>query len=774
MVKTNRSAVDASSKRPVRAQRYAFFERVVSNGNEVVLRRWAKVDVRLEVRTGCSACQELLTVVQALPCIGKVQRREIQPHEECHRHVVLLAPRAAGGHSRGDMVGSLTMPSTTQAAVFHRELVSDLRVRKPFKPLPQQAAYADQFSAERWPTLPPGILLGFALGSGKTHATLHLAESRGATLLSVVCAVSLIGQWQESIETHAPSSSDAPVVEYRIYGYDRFAALVHTNPRLVAGSMVAVDESHTLKNMTDTMLPSIEALQLSSCCQFLTGTPIRNDVRDFDLVLRLLGLGDAIPNVVDGEAGYGDRTWAVSRGPNAIPPDPYEPRPLRRYLLERLKGRVALYNPRYCEPRVQFMQHYPQTVESVTYHELTWEQVLELFLYGDGVSIKINGDRRVNIGAAGGFLRRLSILNAVGVEPYIFSSKADALINGIEKVARFPQVVYSRFKANLLKPLSDRISKHFGVTTRILTGDTPAKERQPLLDAYNRGEISVLLICSVGSEGLDLTAPTTAMHLLEPQHNIPEEQQIFGRVVRFSTQVRDWEHDIPIAIIRYVCRFPREEPRSKKTLAYLAEVVNDHPAVVQGFTGARPGRDQDARAVKPREIITFLKRRIREENNRTEEEIMYESSRLKYGRTRPLEVLLWMASTTAPTPNLFRNEWADLMGEAHPPALPEPELAGLKAKRLKEESKIARAADREIRHRAALAKKEALIARIDMRLKLRAERDMLKKDRRMAREKAMELREAAGGTPRKRRKSDTIKRTRTINLKTSSRANSNK
>jgi hypothetical protein len=688
--------------------------------------------------------------VKALPCIGSVEVFEVGPREQCHRTVEVLAPHAFGWHLHpGDVIGCLTMPKTTLAKVFHRELVADLRVRRPFKPLPQQVAYATQFNSTKWPILPPGILLGFALGSGKTHAALHLAETRGETRLNVVCAVSLIGQWQESIESHTPASTASPVVEYRLYGYARFAALVHDDPRLVGGSMVVVDESHTLKNMSTTMLPSIVALERSSCCQFLTGTPVRNDVRDFDLVLRLLGMSSLVPSFIEGEAGYGDGVWRDSSG--GPPPDPYASPALRRKLLESIQGRVALYNPRFCEPRLQFLQHYPQTVESVTYHDLTWEQTLELFLYGDGVSIKINHGRRVSIGASGGTLRRLSILNAVGSEPHLYSSKADALIEGIEKVGRFPQVVYSRFKANLLKPLADRIAKHFGASTRLLTGDTPSKERQPLLDAYNRGEVSVLLICSVGSEGLDLTAPTAAMHLLEPQRNIPEEAQIFGRVVRFTPVVRDWENDAPIAIVRYVCRFPRESPTDPETLAYLEEVTNDHPAVVEGFTGLRPGRDANSRRVKAREIIKFLKRRITQQNSRTEEENMYDANLLKYGRTRPLEVLLWMASTTTPTPNVFRNEWADLMGQPHPPPLPEPATSATMRKAKQE----ARQADRETRRAAKVMERQAITARKKMRVQRGAELQAAKEARQKAREAAAAMRVALGKkVPKSKRESE--------------------
>jgi hypothetical protein len=691
------------SKKPPRPRskpnhKFAFFQHVRLNGNEVIIRRWPKFGVRIDIQRGCGGCEALKTCLQALPCVSTVQLREVGTKQRCHFQVDILAPTTFGECRKGEEIGSLTMPTTQLAQVFHRELMTDLRVRRPFSPLPHQTAYSEQFSESKWPELPPGILLGFALGSGKTHAALHLASVRGETRVNVICAVSLIGQWKESIETHAPSSPEADVVEYRMYGYDRFAFHVHEDHSIIDDEMVVVDESHTLKNMSDRMLPTIAALERASCCQFLTGTPVRNDVRDFDIVLRLLGLSELVPDFVEGEAGYGDRAWGRSKI-NAPPPDPYASKKLLQEILKALSGRVALYNPRYCEPRLDFLEHYPQTSVASIYHELTWEQTLELFLYGDGVSIRINTNRRVNIGAAGGTLRRLSILNAVVTDDRLFSSKADALVQCIREIGRFPQVVYSRFKTNLLQPLSDRIANHFDIPVCLLTGDTPAKERQPLLDAYNRGEIGVLLICSVGSEGLDLTAQTAAMHLLEPQHNIPEEQQIVGRVVRFLPDTLDWKHTKPIAIVHYVCRFPTSNP-SSLTVAYLTEVVNENPAVVEGFTGKRPGRDEEAREVTGGEIIDFLKRRMGEEGSKTEEETMYKSNQLKYGRTRPLEVLLWMASKTTPTPNVFRNEWAGLMGEPRPKPLPEPERKKSKKQQKKEDKREANRKNRSLKRQA--------------------------------------------------------------------------
>lgn len=689
---------------PSSSEKFAFFEVALNRGNEVIIRRWATFDVLVPVRSHCAGCERLCLSLEHFPCIGKIRQSRVFSKSDCHSKIDLLAPGAIAGHRKGTVIGSIVMPDTDLAKIFHKRLMTSLRIRQPFKPQAQQMAYARQFCKETWPRLPPGILLGFALGSGKTHASLHLAATRGEETVTIICDNTLIGQWKKSIVIHAPDSPDCPVTEYRIYGYDRFSALLHEHPDMVDGLHVIVDESHGLKNMTDIQMPTINALTRSSCCQLLTGTPVRNDVRDFDFILRVMGLSELIPAFIEGEVGRGDIKWGT---PGVAPPDPYAGRALRKKILAGIEGRVALYNPRYCEPKISFLQHYPQSKENITYHEATWEQILQLFLYGSGVKIRVGDNPPVAIGGSGSYNAQLSILNATvdTDNNQIYSSKAEAVIAGILKVGKYPQVVYSKFKAGLLKPLSVRIAQELGLRSALLTGDTPAKERQPLLNEYNAGNIDVLLICRVGSEGLDLTAPTTAMHLLEPQFNRPEEEQIFGRVVRLSTHVRDWENETPIELIRYICRYPSKPPTNSDTRSYIEDVVNVHHMARKAFNG----KNND-KPVKVNTILHFLTDRIREQNNLTPEETTWQSSQLKYTRTRPLEVLLWMASRTVPTPNIFRNEWADLMGEPHPPALPEPTIVPTKSE-VKEANKRQRDADRVIQLAAkskALALKHAL------------------------------------------------------------------
>jgi superfamily II DNA/RNA helicase len=318
----------------------------------------------------------------------------------------------------------------------------------------------------------------------------------------------------------------------------------------------------------------------------------------------------------------------------------------------------------YCGPRKNYLERYPLVTETTVTHHLTWVQAFELAVFGQGISIKING-RKVHTGCRGGTLRRLSILNAVVDQrtQQIHSSKADCLIANILNSGQFPQVAFSRFKANLLVPLAARIQEAIGDDTRrvaLLTGDTPVCDRACVLRDYNAGKIHVLLICRVAGEGIDLTGPTKVLHLLEPQNNQAEEQQIIGRVVRYSKTKLKLDREPDVKVIRYLCA-PPVNPPSRDDQTYLVEVVNTDATLVHAFTGKRV-RQKDLdhgdwlERVPLKAITTFVKKTIGET---TDEQKISAANKYKHKRTQEINTLLWMAGfeSDRKVPKYWRARW---------------------------------------------------------------------------------------------------------------------
>ena len=663
----------SSQTKPVRPKPSAFFSVLRHAGNSIHLRRYAKVDVKGCFSAGCAGCKALRVGLRKYMCVHKLIRcssKDTEHVSDCHRKLWIVS--VDGGRK----LKTVHMPASASHHIIAKILNALFLIRSPFRPLKHQKKFAEKFSLSKCGTLPPGILLAFALGSGKTHGALHLFNQRLEPHITVVASVSLLGQWEQAIRHHAPLPTSPTETEYILLGYQKFEGEVHAHPHLLRDRVVALDEAHHYKNATTAMSAAIDALGESRCILVLTGTPVRNDVRDLDLILRLLGRPELIPATIEGEAGGGDGNWSVFA--DTAPPDPYADKTVRHRILHGLRGRVVQYHPRWCEKESVYHERYPQTVQSTHEHSLTWQQTLEWALYGQGVSIKING-AKVSIGATGGTLRRLSILNAItdseSDDGVVYSSKADALVDGIRAVGAYPQVAYSRFKANMLEPVAQRIRDEFGIRTELLTGDTPAEDRQQLLNDYNAGAVAVLLICRVGGEGLDLTADNRALHLLEPQNNHAEEEQVIGRVIRYSRAKRDARVEVPISIRRYCCRFPTTPP-TKAERNYFKSVVNADLRLIRAFTGKYVSRADfegdrvETPTVTSAQILKFVEESMDRDGRVTEEQRMAAANVKKLGRTDPLNTLLWLASETdmKAVPKEFQERWYKLYPEDAPQA----------------------------------------------------------------------------------------------------------
>jgi Helicase conserved C-terminal domain/SNF2-related domain len=620
----------------------AFFKVDLETNNCIKMRRFSRVLVTLvgDKTLRCQECKLLFETLGRYECVTSLNWTQPPVKKDCHSSLAV----ACVGSGESLVFKKLPCAPARVVATLNELFL----VRKVFRPLKHQRALMDRYDIEGG--IPAGILIAFALGSGKTHSALALLDSAGVNQVDVVAGVSLLSQWRDSILQHAPPlGTRTPVTGYILRGYQKFEADVYENSAVLKGRSVIVDEAHYFKNMTATMEPSIEALLRSDHVLALTGTPLRNDVRDIDFVLRLVGRGELVEPRTLEEETLGGSTLHWSAYVDAEPPNPYASQTKLRQLLEGLHGRVAQYNPKYCETETKYHQRYPTTTETTVFHDLTWEQVVELAFYGQGVTVRVKG-KNVSIGATGGTLRRLSIMNAVpDLENTgtIYSSKADSLVREIEAVGGFPQVAFSHFRANLLEPLAQRLREHFHVRVEELSGSTPVPDREKILKAYNAGKVQVLLICRVGGQGLDLTAPTRALHLMEPQNNCSEEEQVIGRVVRYSQAVIDSEQRQPVKIVRHVCRNPRRPPSAKEK-AYMVAIVNADIRLVRAFTGKSvllaEFESQDGPHVPFNPIMKYVQGILDLEGGRSEEERMVASNNRKRRRIFPLEVVLWMAS----------------------------------------------------------------------------------------------------------------------------------
>lgn len=72
-------------------------------------------------------------------------------------------------------------------------------------------------------------------------------------------------------------------------------------------------------------------------------------------------------------------------------------------------------------------------------------------------------------------------------------------------------------------------------------GDTSARERMRIKEAFNNGEMDLLIISKAGSVGLDLQC-TSKVFMFDLWWNIPQMNQVIGRAIRFKSHHEPCKH----------------------------------------------------------------------------------------------------------------------------------------------------------------------------------------------------------------------------------------
>ncbi|CAM9713031.1 unnamed protein product [Ectocarpus sp. 4 AP-2014] len=72
-------------------------------------------------------------------------------------------------------------------------------------------------------------------------------------------------------------------------------------------------------------------------------------------------------------------------------------------------------------------------------------------------------------------------------------------------------------------------------------GDTSARKRMRIKEAFNNGEMDLLIISKAGSVGLDLQC-TSKVFMFDLWWNVPQMNQIIGRAIRFKSHHEPCEH----------------------------------------------------------------------------------------------------------------------------------------------------------------------------------------------------------------------------------------
>lgn len=425
---------------------------------------------------------------------------------------------------------AMHFPASTTKTTVSRRLASFL-LFDPVRPMLHQRVAVKEWTEKE----PQTYMLNFSMGAGKTLCTILMlsAMKPAPRRILIVCSNTLIGHWIKEIGRTAQLEGETT---FCIQGYTDFRKTIghERNHFIRKYDVVVVDEAHYYRNLTPSMCGDVAALRDAKRLILLTGTVLQNDKEERHGMLYLMGL-------------RGDESLAEAE--------------------KKLSGVLFYYNP--AEHGNSFTQSaYPKLVVHVERVPMAPAQTLE-YLMSESKHTKI-GPYTISTARCNSYnslTRAISNTMSSGD----MSPKFERVIENITS-GKYPgpHVVYSHYRPKGVETVERELKKHqkekgAAFRTVLMTGSTPARERDEMIARFNRKEIDVFFITDAAREGIDLHG-TGTMHLIEPHENVHSERQTQSRVARHNSHVALPTSERQVIIVKYVSTFPALRASDKKEL----------------------------------------------------------------------------------------------------------------------------------------------------------------------------------------------------------------
>ena len=457
----------------------------------------------------------------------------------------------------GDLLGRLRSPESMIVSLSESGLRATLR--------PYQA------TGVSWLRLLTGLGLGACLaddmGLGKTMQVLALLlvlrrEKSGPSLL--VLPASLLANWKAEIERFAPSldavylhpsfqsgSAETRDLLSNLKGSEIVLTsygMLHRIPELqdVDWTLVILDEAQAIKNPGSRQAKAVKRLRARSRIA-LTGTPVENRLSD------LWSLFDFLcPGLLGSLSRFKTFAKALEK-PNGERFAPLR-NLVRPYILRRLKTDRNV------------IADLPDKIVVPAYCGLTKAQAV---LYKQVVDeLADDLEAQEGIGRRGLILAALMKLKQVCNHPAQLrgdgiwepqeSGKFSRLAELVEEIASRQDrlLVFTQFR-EMTEPLASFLASQFGRAGLVLHGQTPVRERQKLVDAFQAedGPPFFVLSLKAGGTGLNLTAASQVIHF-DRWWNPAVENQATDRAFRIGQKKN-------VLVHTFVCRGTVEEKIDK-------------------------------------------------------------------------------------------------------------------------------------------------------------------------------------------------------------------
>lgn len=374
--------------------------------------------------------------------------------------------------------------------------------------------------------------------TGKTPTVLGVVNKRGFKRVGIIAPASTLYNWQREVKFW--TGRDAVVVvgnpNQRGELYQQFRKdeefffiisyeVLSKDVRLCKFEMDAliVDEIHKIRNRTTKQAKAVFQLGKRAAHRYaLTGTPAVRAADDVWAILHFL-YPDKFPSYwqfveryMHEEVDYYSLMGFRSSG-----------RAKREKELEQILE-IMSTSRKQRDPDV--MPWLPKKVYKYEYldpydkQRKVYESVRDTFTYKEAGNVLIDAPNP---------LAQLTRLRQIGVDPRLLgvdagSIKTDYILEWLDEHKGEPLLVFSTF-TEYLKYLEE-VLKRMRIKVGRISGDTPAKKRQEVVDAFQNGELQVLLLnIKAAGAGLTLDRAETAI-FLDREFNPADNHQAEDRL----------------------------------------------------------------------------------------------------------------------------------------------------------------------------------------------------------------------------------------------------
>lgn len=379
-----------------------------------------------------------------------------------------------------------------------------------------------------------GACLADDMGLGKTVQTIaYLLHKAGEGASLVVAPASVVPNWAKELQRFAPTlnvsilnraedrnalilQSGASDVVLTTYGLLVTEAASLCNKEW---NIVCLDEAHTIKNRETKM--SASAMQLRAANKLvLTGTPIQNYLGELWNLFQFIN-----PGLLGGYEQF-QRKYIL---PIEQEKDKERQQQLKRivhpFMLRRTKAEVV--------------EELPDKMEIILPVELSEEEMGVYEVMRRRAEVMLESEDKVNVTTLAEITRLRQAACCVSLVEKKWKgecAKISMLLSLLDEIKGSGNrvLVFSQFTSffSLVRQALDQAGEAY----LYLDGSTPMKQREQLVEDFQRGTCPVFLISlKAGGLGLNLTGANYVIHL-DPWWNPAVEQQATDRAYRIGQQ----------------------------------------------------------------------------------------------------------------------------------------------------------------------------------------------------------------------------------------------